>query len=332
MEKQRVIDIFSELGRRLAGFGSDGRSCGVVEEAVAANGWFTAESVCMAVGAIRETMLDPALLAAWLDGYRLPAAHGRTLGIIMAGNIPLVGFADLLYGVACGYECHVKTSGKDRVLMMYVIGLLKNIDYNLKLIDGLFSSPGLLIATGSDNTVRQLRDRYPDTPSLLRGSRSSVGVLTGRENEVSLQLLAKDIFSYSGLGCRNVSLLFVPRGYDMEKLVAILSAYPGIHGKYRNNYLQSKALLRMNGCDYIDGGFFTVRPGQDCPVRISEIVYRVYDSPAEVDEWIAANDRRLQCVVSEGAAVPFGRSQYPGPADYPDRCDVMEFLGAARFV
>lgn len=331
MDKEKWIAVFAALGDRLAAFGEDERSRRVIRDAVAANAWFTEADMILSIMSIREKMLSREVLSAWLAGYGgLPAGHGKSLGIVMAGNIPAVGFADLMYGLICGYNCQIKTSSKDSVIITYIADLLHEIDRNLHICFTIENDPDVLIATGSDNAIRHLRARYSRSETLFRGSRSSIAILSGRESDSELRSLADDVFTYNGLGCRNVSLLFLPTGYDVTRLAGIFSAYPSVHAKYRNNYLQNRALSRMNGADVLDGGFFTMRRSDDFPVWISEIAYTYYDDMQAVGRWVVAHEGQLQCIVSTcfdfQGIVAFGHSQFPGPGDYPDRHDVVEFL------
>lgn len=330
----QLIDTFAHLGDRLSTFGADAESQATMSAAVERNPWFTRSDVVASVGALRTQMLDRRLLTEWLEPYGVES-RGARIGIIMAGNIPLVGFFDLLCVVVSGRHAVVKTSSKDRVLMEYVIDLLRKIDplISISTCDDsqLLENSRLdaIIATGSDNTNRYFRTQFSSIPSLLRGSRYSVAVLTGEESHEQLGLLAEDMFAYSGLGCRNVSRLLVPEGYEFEKLVDALSAYDHINPKYRNNYRQNAALLRMNGSGFIDGGFFTLRPASDHSLYISEIACETYRNKSQLDEWLAGHDHQIQCVVGEVShprGVGFGRAQSPRLCDYPDAVDVIEFV------
>lgn len=201
------------------------------------------------MAAIADDMLRRDRLETWLAPYPVPVAVPRRVLVVMAGNIPLVGFFDLLCVLAAGHRCLVKPSAKDRVLTEYVVGMLRELDPEVPVgfYDG--SSPvDAVIATGSDNANRYFRTQYAGIPALLRGSRQSVAVLSGRETEAQLEGLADDIWAYSGLGCRRVSLLFVPEGYDLRLRM------PAVNEKYRNNYRQQKALLTMTGRPFRDLG------------------------------------------------------------------------------
>lgn len=185
--------------------------------------------------------------------------------------------------------------------------------------------PDAVIATGSDNANRYFRMLFGGIPSLLRGSRQSVAVLSGRETAAELSGLEEDIFAYSGLGCRNVSLLFLPRGYMPELRCTALNE------KYRRNYLRERALLRMRRMPFVDLDGAVLCEDRSFPAALSRIHYTFYDSLADVEAWLAAHDDRLQCVVSQcvrhSRRVAFGRAQHPGLTDYADDVDTMQFLG-----
>ena len=185
--------------------------------------------------------------------------------------------------------------------------------------------PDAVIATGSDNANRYFRMLFGGIPSLLRGSRQSVAILSGRETAAELSGLEEDIFAYSGLGCRNVSLLFLPRGYLPELRCTALNE------KYRRNYLRERALLRMRRMPFVDLDGAVLCEDRSFPTALSRIHYTFYDSLADVEAWLAAHDDRLQCVVSQcvrhSRRVAFGRAQHPGLTDYADDVDTMRFLG-----
>ena len=323
---KNTIETFSALGVRLLGFGDDDATRAVIDSACRANGWFTPADIRRAVRAIACDMLQREKLEAWLANYpALPVAAPRRVLVVMAGNIPLVGFFDMLCVLAAGHRCLVKPSAKDTVLMEYVIGLLRGIDPQVpvEFYDGS-TSPDAVIATGSDNANRYFRAQYAGIPALLRGNRQSVAVLGGRETPAQLTALADDIWAYSGLGCRSVSLLFLPEGYDLQLRM------PEVNVKYRNSYRQQKALLTMGGQPFRDLGAAVAVEERAFPAALSRINYSFYKSPAEVGAWLAAHDAGLQCVVSECIAcrrrVDFGHAQSPGLTDYPDDRDVIEFL------
>lgn len=325
---KNTIKPFSDLGARLRGFGDDDATRAVIDSACCANGWFTPADVRRAVHAIACDMLQREKLEAWLANYpALPVAEPRRVLVVMAGNIPLVGFFDLLCVLVSGHCCLVKPSAKDSVLMEYVVALLHEIDPSLPvgLYDGV-SPVDAVIATGSDNANRYFRAHYSGIPSLLRGSRQSVAVLSGRETPEQLAGLADDIWAYSGLGCRNVSLIFAPEGREPRLEM------PHVNGKYTNNYTQQRALMEMQGRPFVDlGGAVAV---EQCafPAALSQIAYAHYTTLDEVAAWLAEHDGELQCVVTEclphSRRAAFGCAQSPALDDYPDDWDVLAWLAA----
>lgn len=320
-----MIDILSELGHRLEGFGRDRRSAECIGLAVAANGWFTAADVIMAVDAIRTEFLRRDKLEAWLGRYPRTAGR-RRVAIIMAGNIPLVGFFDLMCVLACGHEAAVKSSSKDSVLTGYVIDLLREISADIPISVYDDSLPyDMAIATGGDAAAAYFRTRYASMPALIRGSRHSVAVLAGDETADMLEGLRRDIFSYGGLGCRNISLILLPRGASLP-----LQPEPPQGGPRRNNYLQTRALLEMTGVGYIDLGACVAVEQWAFPETASRVNYAFYDDLQQVDGWLAQHDAHIQCVASQYIGHPrrcnLGRTQYPTLTDYADGVDVMEFL------
>lgn len=320
-----TIGLFSALGERLRSFGSDAATRRIAEEACRANGWFAPSEIGRALRAIADRMLRREALAEWLAAYPVPVAAPRRVLVVMAGNIPAVGFFDLLCVLASGHRCLVKPSTKDTVLIEYIVGLLRKLDPDAPVgfYDG--SAPvDAVIATGSDNARRHFRSRFADILALLRGHRQSVAVLSGAETPEQLAGLADDIWAYSGLGCRSVSLLFIPEGCDLRL------AMPAMNPKYRNNYLQTRALLAMIGRPFLDLGCAVAVEQADFPSSLSRIAYTRYRSLAEVEAWLAAHDEELQCVISEcidhSRRTGFGCAQSPALADYPDALDTMRWL------
>lgn len=321
-----AIELFAALGRRLAAFGTDAASCTAIERARKENPWFSSDEIRRAAVALADQMLHPETLRGWLAHYPVPVAVPRRVLVIMAGNIPLVGFSDLLCVVAAGHRCLIKPSTKDRALIEYIVDQLLELDPTcpVSLSDSDPMDTDAVIATGSDNTNRMFRSRYAALPSLLRGSRHSAAVLSGNETPELLHGLADDIFAYSGLGCRSVSLLFLPRGYELRL------DPPAMNPRYHDNYRQTRALLSMQGIPFRDLGTALLVEERSFPPTLSRIHYSFYDTISEVSEWLAAHDAELQCVVSElpvhRRCVGFGQAQCPGPTDYPDNRDVMAFL------
>ena len=320
-----TIECFAALGERLAHFGEDPATRRVAEAAVQANGWFTVGEVCRAMRAIAAEMLQPEALRRWLAGYPLPVTASRRVLVVMAGNIPAVGFFDLLCVVCSGHRCLWKPSGKDEVLLDYIVGELLRLAPRLPVAryDGT-SAVDAVIATGSDQAERYFRRHYAGVPQLLRGSRRSVAVLSGHETAVQLAGLADDIWAYSGLGCRNVSLIFAPEGMEIPVKM------PDVNPKYKNNYIQTKALLQMSGAAYRDLGAALLVEQPDFAKPLSVVAVARYRMLDRVADWLAEHDRAIQCVVTDCLPHPrraeFGRAQSPALTDWPDGVDVLAWL------
>ena len=322
---KHTVTLFSALGRRLNGLGNDARSRDAIRNACAANAWFTPEEIRRSAAAITRHMLQPEALTAWLARYPVPVATPRRVLVITAGNIPLVGFFDLLCVLAAGHRCLIKPATKDRALTEYIVGQLLELDPScpVAMYDGE-EAVEAVIATGGDNAVRHVRTRYAGIPALLRGHRQSVAVLSGKETPEQLAALGDDIRAYAGMGCRSVSMIWLPRGYKPQLNM------PPAHPKYRNNYLRERALLEMTQTPYTDLGESVAVEQREFPTALSRIAFARYDTLEEVTAWLAAHDEELQCVVAEclphSRRVGFGCTQSPGLDDWPDACDVLQWL------
>ena len=321
---KHIVDIFSALGERFTRFGSDENSNRIIEEAIAANGWFTRVDILRAVEAIRVEMLDRAKLENWLKNYT-KSAQPKRVAVIMAGNIPLVGFFDLLCVLAAGHECHLKPSSKDGVMMRYIVEQLRDIDPNIAIYNySADAAYDMAIATGGDDANAYFREHFTGTRTLLRGSRHSVAVLNGKESAEELRALYNDITAYSGLGCRSVSMLFVPQGYipAFERGVAE-------NAKLKRNVQAMRAMLTIEGAEFWDAGAFIMRRGEDFAQSLAVVTIREYADIEDVKAWLNSNAEHIQCVVSnlgiEGSQ-PLGRAQYPALMDYADGVDTMRFL------
>lgn len=322
---ERMIELFAALGERLRHFGDEPETREVALKACRVNDWFSPDEVCRSLQTIANEMLQPTQLKQWLTDYSLPVKMPRRILLVMAGNIPAVGFFDLLCVVCSGHTCLYKPSAKDAVLMEYLVGELQMLSPDIPIVrydDSM--SVDAVIATGSDNTERYFRAHYTGLPMLLRGSRQSVAVLSGNETPEQLRGLSDDIWAYSGLGCRNVSLIFAPYGYNLQLQV------PVVNQKYKNNYIQRKALLQMKDIPFCDLGSAVIVERQDFPKSLSELAIVRYHTWDEVSDWLVTHDREIQCVVTEclshNRRADFGRAQSPALTDWPDGQNVLSWL------
>lgn len=298
------------------------------------NGWFTRGQVGYALAQWAQ-LLTREHLRAWLSRYSFPAQSSKRVAIVMAGNIPLVGFHDFLCVLLSGHSVIVKCASNDAHLLPFLVDFLETVYPPLK-EKITFTREKLppfdaVIATGSDNTARYFEYYFRGKPHIIRKNRNSVAVLTGKETPAQLQALGEDIFRYFGLGCRSVSKVFVPGGYDFSGLFNALQPYQELltHTKYAHNYDYNKAVYLMSAFPFLDTGFLLLKEDEGYASPIATLFYEYYHSPEELREKITTNVHRLQCVVAQGfweGEVAFGQTQQPQLWDYADGVDVVDFL------
>ncbi|MCW4470147.1 acyl-CoA reductase [Flavobacterium sp. MFBS3-15] len=298
------------------------------------NGWYTEEQVYFSVNSWAEA-LTPENLDKWLAPYDLTNSGGKTVGLILAGNIPLVGFHDFLSVLITGHTALVKTSSNDQHLLpflaQYLIAVQPVIRERIIFTDGKLEDFDAVIATGSNNTARYFEYYFKDRPSIIRKNRNSVAVLTGHETHEELVGLGEDIFRYFGLGCRNVSKLFVPKGYDFKDFFAAIYHYKDVifYEKYANNYDYNKAVFLMSNFKLLDNEFLTLKEDNGYASPISSVFYEFYDNIDDVRQRLGAEHEQLQCIVGSGVmqgSIPFGQTQKPALWDYADNVDTIAFL------
>lgn len=298
------------------------------------NGWYTPEQVYFAIHSWAEALTEENLNQ-WLSAYEIAEKEPKRVGIILAGNIPLVGFHDFLCVLISGHQVLVKTSSNDQHLLPFLAKYLMAVAPELK-NDIIFSEGKLenfdaVIATGSNNTARYFDYYFKDKPSIIRRNRNSVALLTGSESQADLIALGEDIFRYFGLGCRNVSKLFVPKGYDFDGFFQAIYAYQDIikYEKYANNYDYNKAVFLMSNFKLLDNGFLTIKEDQSYASPISSVFYEFYDDLDLIKQRLFEDKDQIQCLVSNGLtenSVPFGHTQKPKLWDYADHIDTIDFL------
>jgi hypothetical protein len=246
-----------------------------------------------------------------------------------------VGFHDFLSVLISGHHVLVKTSSNDQHLLPflanYLIAVEPDLKNKIKFVEGKLEDFDAVIATGSNNTARYFEYYFKDKPSIIRKSRNSVAVLNGQETTVQLVALGDDIFRYFGLGCRNVSKLFVPKGYDFTAFFEAIFEYQDVinYEKYANNYDYNKAVFLMSNFKLLDNGFLTIKEDSSHASPISSVFYEYYDNLKEVENRLSADQDSIQCVVSTNLvknSIPFGTTQKPKLWDYADGIDTLEFL------
>jgi len=299
-------------------------------EAEIKNPWFTQVNISKSIDTWVAALDKDS--ETWLAGYNLPQAFSaQTLGIIMAGNIPLVGLHDLLCGVLCGYRVRIKASSDDEVLIKYLVErwmaanpeLMGRIEFsdNFKGLDAA-------IATGSNNSGRYFDYYFRHIPHLLRGHRNSVAVVSDDASESELTALGVDIFTYFGLGCRNVTHLLLPQGFDMVRLFYAWETFADLihHHKYSNNYYYHRALLLMNLDKHLDNGFVILKETADVYAPVGMLGYHFYNSVSDIEGYLKEKENEIQVVTGYHSAVGFGQAQNPGLLDFADHTDTIKWL------
>jgi hypothetical protein len=332
---QALINTFSALGQQLSA--PDEELTQLINTEHIYNAWFTPESVTNAVTSIGK-MLNADDLSAWLNKYDLSKSIGqKKIGLILAGNIPLVGFHDVLCVLATGNHALIKASTQDARLIKHVLQMLVAIDNSFadkfSFVERLVDFDAV-IATGSNNSSRYFDYYFGKVPNIIRKNRNSAAVITGNETKEQLYNLGHDIFDYFGLGCRNVSKLFIPKGYDLATFFEAIEPYHDIinHNKYSNNYGYNRSIYLVGSEQHLDNNFLILREDDSLSSPLAVLFYSYYDDIQLVTDLINAEAENIQCIVTtaplqvKSQVVDFGQSQQPKLWDYADGIDTMDFL------
>lgn len=330
------IKALTSLGEHLAQ--KDEYLEAVMHRTMYHNQWFSVENQKQAVESIRLHFLKEEKIKQWIERYDIPeeTTQIKNVGIVMAGNIPLVGFHDLVSVFLSGHRAMIKMSDKDPYLLPYLLKLLARIDERtqtyFQLVDTL-SDFDAVIATGSNNSSRYFDYYFSKIPSIIRKNRNAVAVLTGQETEEELRALGQDVFMYFGLGCRNVAKIYVPQGYQFEPLMEALHEYREIvlHNKYKNNFDYNFAIQVLNKTPYYSNGCILLIENKSLQSRVGELYFEYYSSPAGLEEELDRRAEDIQCVVAKEGIIKrpvlaFGQAQQPELWDYADGVDTLEFL------
>lgn len=302
------------------------------------NGWYTPEQVYFAIkswaDALTEENIDK-----WLSEYSSDLDQNdktqKNVALILAGNIPLVGFHDFLSVLITGNSALIKTSSNDQHLLPFLAKYLIFIDESLKdkitFVEGKLENFDTVIATGSNNTARYFEYYFKDKPSIIRKNRNSVAVLNGKETKEDLENLGEDIFRYFGLGCRNVSKLFVPKDYSFVAFFEAIFKYQDVihYEKYANNYDYNKAVFLMSNFKLLDNGFLTLKEDSSYASPISSVFYEFYENIEDLQTRLEAEAEQIQCIVSNDLvqnSIAFGQTQNPQLWDYADNVNTITFL------
>lgn len=345
MERNELINLFEKLGKVFGDVAEDlpfsqngsgvsasgyGDFVSVVQTVKRNNAWFTPENVRKSLGGIASWLTNEQLTN-WVSDYPF-ATQPKRVGLVMAGNIPLVGFHDFLSVLIMGHQAVCKFSSGDNILWPAVLKLMQEIDArvleHITVTAGKFENIDAIIATGSDNSARYFEHYFGKYPNIIRKNRTSVAVLTGQESDEELQLLSDDIFSYFGLGCRNVSKLLIHEDFNLDRF------FTGIfhvgeqlmqHHKYMNNFDYNRAVYLLNKEDVLENGFALLRFTEDLHSPLSVLNCQRYKDKEEVEAFIAEKAEEIQVVIGHDFTA-FGQSQQPGLSDYADNINTLDFL------
>lgn len=329
MNLEQRLDLLERLGVYLLSDNAEWLSA--KEKAYRENPWFTPEFITLATTRIATAFLQRDALAAWVARYNIPPVNDqpKNVGIVMAGNIPLVGFHDFLCVFISGHRQTIKPSSKDETLIRHLVEQLWQwapATRSLIEFSTLLKGCDAYIATGSNNSARYFDYYFARYPHIIRRNRTSAAILTGAETTAELEQLADDVHEYFGLGCRNVTKLYVPAGYDFVPLLEAFKKYApqADHHKYRNNYDYQLALLLLNNQFYMTNGSVLLVEAPSVFSPISQVNYEYYTDAAVVTGALQQS-RDIQCLAGR-QGLPFGKAQLPDLTDYADGMDTLQFL------
>lgn len=329
------LAVLAQLGAHLKA--QDAYLEAVMQRTAYENPWFTIENQERAIAAIADEMLDLEKLQRWAAPYFIPDEPERkVVGLVLAGNIPLVGFSDVLCVFVSGHISQIKLSDKDLYLLPYLLKLLEQFDKKtasyFQIVETLKDFDAI-IATGSNNSARYFEAYFAQVPHIIRKNRNAVAVLSGNETDEELLALGEDIFQYFGLGCRNVSKLYVPQGYDFQSLMEALYEFRKIamHPKYKNNFDYNYSLYILNRQPHIGNDSILLLEDPSFQSRIATVHYEYYNNLNKIEEDIRGHEEEIQCIIAKDhllklKTLAFGKAQQPGLSDYADGVDTMQFL------
>lgn len=332
---EKLIIAFKKLGHFIADPDSEFKN--LILSAPNSNAWFTVEEVEKSLNALYQ-MLNETDIDTWFEDVKI-AESPKKVGLILAGNIPLVGFHDVISVLATGNIALIKLSSSDDKLLPQLLKRLIAIEplladrivYVERLKDF-----DMVIATGSNNTSRYFEFYFGKVPNIIRKNRTSVAVLTGKESPEEIASLGHDIFDYFGLGCRNVSKLYIPEDYDIKNFYEPIEPFKGIinHFKYNNNYDYNKSIYLVNAAQHYDNGFLLLKEDANMASPLAVLYYERYKNLEEVEQLLNAAEENIQCIVSgadlkvKTTVLKHGQSQQPRLWDYADNVNTIDFLNA----
>ena len=301
------------------------------------NPWFTTADLKFTIKYWAENLNQPTI-ERWLAKYQVNSTNGnKTVGLVMAGNLPMVGFHDLICGLLAGFRVKVKCSSDDNYLIPKIQEVLfelnPEVGSRIEFTDSKLENVDAVIATGSNNTSRYFEYYFRDIPHIIRRNRNGIAVLDGNESEQELLNLGEDVFRYFGKGCRSISKIYIPENFDLDRLFNAF--YPQhemvmAHNKYMNNYDYHRALYMMNQDDLLENGFLIVKEDTAIASPLAVLFYEKYKDANALLELLKEQSEQIQCIVSNIGSienkVSFGQAQSPKLWDYADGVDTMKFL------
>lgn len=331
------IDILVKAGDKLKTAMDKPDYASIFSMAESSNHWFTQSNIKKSIVAITSCYTDRAKIEKWIGAYKLPEnSNPKILGLLLAGNIPFVGIHDIISGFIAGHKMYLKYSDKDSYLMPFFVKLITEQDSNAEMyfteVERM-NDIDMVIATGSNNTARYFDYYFGKMPNIIRKNRVSVAVLNKNTSMEELKMLGEDVFSYFGLGCRNISKIYLPKGYKIEKIMEAFEDWKEwvLHNKYKNNFDYNYAIYLLNKVKFFTNGSLITLEDESIYSRISCLHFSYYDDIENIQSELIGLRDQLQCIVSNVElpkldTVEFGATQAPELWDYADGVDTMDFL------
>ena len=344
MKNDKIVSSLSQLGDFLNQFLSakpenfneeERKFASLIKKSEIENPWFTEGSVRFCLKSWAKN-LTKEKISAWTGQYHF-SSTSKKIGLILAGNIPLVGFHDVICVLLSGNIPLIKLSSKDKLILPFLLNKWNELSGGIlefHFVEKL-ENYDAVIATGSNNTARYLEYYFKDVPNIIRKNRTSIGVLKGNETNEEIQALAEDIFRYFGLGCRNVTRLFIPPEMPLDRLFENFINFKEIinHNQYANNYDYNRAIYLLNQEQFWDNNFVMLKEDEKLFSPLSVINFSRYETINDVQNFLSENEENIQCIVANSTleiptAIGFGKAQHPKLDTYADNVNTMAFLSS----
>ncbi len=334
MDIERRIDCLHGAGESLL-IDSDRRKK-IIDKTEITNPWFTEANILKSIKSIVDNYLNKETLTNWISKYQITKDSKNNVALVLAGNIPMVGIHDIISVFISGHKSIIKLSEKDNLLIPFFIELMTEYDQDaleyFEIVERLKDYDGV-IATGSNNSARYFHRYFKDVASIIRMNRNGIAIVSNKVSNEDLKLLADDVFSYFGLGCRNVSKLYLEAGFEMHRLFESFRKYDDLihHNKYKNNFDYNNALYLLNSEEYYTNNIIILKPDTNIASRIASVHYEFYNDRSELENELLNKKEMIQCVVSDEKldgieTVCFGNAQNPLISQYADGVDTLDFL------